>query len=81
MVTNKFTSELIAPCGMNCALCRGYIAYTHGIPRVRGKITTAQAAFPEAKTVSSKENAANSQNMKSNSATSAMRCPARTYIA
>ena len=39
MEKTKFTPELIAPCGMNCAICKGYIAYTHSIPRVRGKVT------------------------------------------
>jgi hypothetical protein len=29
---------LIAPCGMNCALCSGYLAYKNKIPRQRGKI-------------------------------------------
>jgi len=49
MVTNKFTVELIAPCGMNCALCKGYIAYMHGIPRVRGKVTYCAGCLPRAK--------------------------------
>ena len=49
MVNNKFSAELIAPCGMNCGICRGYIAYTHGIPRVRGKITYCVGCVPRAK--------------------------------
>ena len=49
MVNNKFTAELIAPCGMNCALCKGYIAYTHGVPRVRGKVTYCAGCLPRAK--------------------------------
>jgi len=31
-------SILIAPCGMNCALCAGYLAYSHHLKKVRGKI-------------------------------------------
>ncbi len=33
------TGDLIAPCGMNCGLCSSYLAYTHNIPKKRGKIT------------------------------------------
>ena len=29
---------LIAPCGMNCGLCSGYLAYSHHLKKVRGKI-------------------------------------------
>lgn len=29
---------LIAPCGMNCAICSGYLAYSHHLKKVRGKI-------------------------------------------
>ncbi len=30
---------LIAPCGMDCGICSGYLAYIHNIPKKRGKIT------------------------------------------
>lgn len=49
MINNKFTPELVAPCGMNCAICRAYIAYTHDIPRVRGKVTYCSGCLPRAK--------------------------------
>jgi hypothetical protein len=49
MVNDKFTAELIAPCGINCALCRAYIAFTHGIPRQRGKVTHCAGCLPRAK--------------------------------
>jgi predicted RNA-binding Zn-ribbon protein involved in translation (DUF1610 family) len=39
MVSSKFTPELIAPCGMNCGICRAYIAYILGVPPKRGKVT------------------------------------------
>jgi hypothetical protein len=56
MVNNKFPPELVAPCGMNCAICRAYIAYTHGIPRVRGKITYCAGCVPRAKNCYIKRN-------------------------
>jgi Protein of unknown function (DUF3795) len=31
--------ELFAPCGMDCAVCSAYLAWSHGIPRKRGAIT------------------------------------------
>ncbi|MFA6000865.1 MAG: DUF3795 domain-containing protein [Thermoleophilia bacterium] len=31
--------DLIAPCGMYCAICSGYLAYLNQIPRKRGKIS------------------------------------------
>ena len=49
MPPNKFTPELIAPCGMNCALCKAYLAYTHGIPEQRGKVTHCAGCLPRAK--------------------------------
>lgn len=49
MSNGKFTSDLVSPCGMNCGLCRAYIAYTHGIPRVRGKVNYCAGCFPRAK--------------------------------
>lgn len=30
---NNLTQQLIAPCGMNCGICSGYLAYKHNIPR------------------------------------------------
>ena len=49
MSDRLFTPELIAPCGMNCALCRAYIAYSRGIPRKRGKVTYCAGCLPRAK--------------------------------
>ena len=49
MTANKFTPELIAPCGMNCALCKAYLAYTHDVPRQRGKVTHCKGCLPRAK--------------------------------
>jgi hypothetical protein len=47
--SSKFVPELIAPCGMNCALCRAYNAYIHEVPRQRGKVTYCAGCLPRAK--------------------------------
>jgi hypothetical protein len=49
MKGNKFAPGLVAPCGMNCAVCKAYLACTHGVPRVRGKITYCVGCLPRAK--------------------------------
>jgi hypothetical protein len=49
MSKGMFTPELIAPCGMNCGLCKGYIAYSRGIPRQRGKVTHCAGCLPRGK--------------------------------
>jgi hypothetical protein len=44
-----FTSDLIAPCGMNCGICRAYNAYIHDVPTKRGKVTHCKGCLPRAK--------------------------------
>jgi len=39
MQNPKFTPALIAPCGMNCAICKAYLAYSIGVPKKRGSVT------------------------------------------
>ena len=56
MPQTKFTPELIAPCGMNCAICKGYLAYTHGVPRQRGKVTYCAGCLPRQKNCYIKRN-------------------------
>jgi hypothetical protein len=51
-----FTPELIAPCGMNCGICKAYIAYTRGIPRQRGKVTHCAGCHPRNKNCFIKRN-------------------------
>jgi hypothetical protein len=41
--------ELIAPCGMNCAICSGYLAYKNNLPKVRGKISHCKGCRPRNK--------------------------------
>jgi hypothetical protein len=31
--------ELVAPCGMNCGICKSYLAYSRGVPAERGKVS------------------------------------------
>ncbi len=49
MNNNEFTPELVAPCGMNCGICRAYLAYIHNVPRVRGKVTYCAGCIPRGK--------------------------------
>ena len=49
-------AELVAPCGMNCAICKGYIAYTHRISRQKGKVTYCAGCKPRAKNCYIKRN-------------------------
>ena len=42
-------ADIIAPCGMNCGICRAYIAQRLGVPRVRGKVTYCAGCVPRAK--------------------------------
>ena len=49
MISSKFVPDLIAPCGMNCGICRAYNAYTHGVPTKRGKVTHCVGCRPLAK--------------------------------
>jgi hypothetical protein len=49
MSQNPFTVKLIAPCGMNCGICRAYLAYIHGVPTKRGKVTHCKGCIPRAK--------------------------------
>jgi len=49
MPQSKFTPELIAPCGMNCGICKQYLAYTHGVPKQRAKVSYCAGCFPRGK--------------------------------
>lgn len=49
MAADKFSPDLIAPCGMNCGICKAYLAFTHGTPRQRGKVTYCAGCKPRAK--------------------------------
>lgn len=49
MQKRKFTPELIAPCGMNCGICKRYLAYSRGVPEERGKVIHCQGCLPSNK--------------------------------
>jgi len=56
MPQDPFDAELIAPCGMNCGICKGYLACTHGVPRQRGKVTYCAGCLPRGKNCYIKRN-------------------------
>ena len=39
MKSLRITSDLIAPCGMNCGICKAYLAFSRGLPAKRGSVT------------------------------------------
>ena len=45
----NFTPELIAPCGMNCGICKSYLAYSIGIPKKKGKVSHCPGCIPRNK--------------------------------
>lgn len=38
MPSKPFTPNLIAPCGMNCGVCKSYLAYSCGVPYKKGEV-------------------------------------------
>jgi hypothetical protein len=46
MQQGKFTPDLIAPCGMNCGICKRYLAYSRGVPKSKGKVIHCQGCLP-----------------------------------
>src|SRR3990172_9323086 len=49
MESGKFTAELIAPCGMNCGICKSYLAFSRGIPAEKGKVSHCSGCLPRDK--------------------------------
>ncbi len=49
MQRRKISPELIAPCGMNCGICKAYLAYTRGVPKKRGSVTHCAGCLPRHK--------------------------------
>ncbi|MEW6222632.1 MAG: DUF3795 domain-containing protein [Candidatus Hadarchaeota archaeon] len=45
----KFKAELVAPCGMNCNVCSGYLAYSRQLSKKRGKIVHCAGCRPRNK--------------------------------
>ncbi len=46
---SRMNEELVAPCGMNCGTCSGYLAYSKGIPKKRGAIIHCAGCRPRDK--------------------------------
>jgi len=38
-MVEKLNPDLIAPCGMNCGICKAYLAYSRGVPYKKGEVT------------------------------------------
>jgi hypothetical protein len=49
MNRGEFTPDLIAPCGMNCGICKAYLAYSRGVPKQKGKVTHCVGCLPRNK--------------------------------
>jgi hypothetical protein len=49
MSADRFTPDLLAPCGICCGICKAYLAYTNNVPRQPGKITYCVGCLPRAK--------------------------------
>ncbi len=77
-MAKPFTAELIAPCGMNCGICKAYLAYSRGVPTRKAKYHIAQAAWRVTKTVRSLKEREKLKKCKSASAMNAQTCPARS---
>ncbi len=38
MTDTRFSADLVAPCGMNCGICKSYLAYSRNVPYKKGEI-------------------------------------------
>jgi hypothetical protein len=38
-MANPFTADLVAPCGMNCGVCKAYLAHSRGVPYKKGEVS------------------------------------------
>ena len=38
-MAKALTPDLIAPCGMNCGICKAYLAYSRGVPYKKGGVS------------------------------------------
>ncbi len=44
--------DLVAPCGMYCGICDKYLAYSHKLPKKRGKVCYCKGCRPQNKNCS-----------------------------
>ncbi|MCW4006960.1 MAG: DUF3795 domain-containing protein [Candidatus Bathyarchaeota archaeon] len=38
-MTDVFSADLVAPCGMNCGVCKAYLAYSRKVPYQKGLVS------------------------------------------
>ena len=38
-MVHTFTPDLIAPCGINCGICKSYLAYSRGVAYKKGEVS------------------------------------------
>jgi hypothetical protein len=57
-MADTLTSDLIAPCGMNCGVCKAYLAYSRGVPYKKGEISHCTGCLVRNKNVPSSKKAA-----------------------
>ena len=48
-MNNNIKEALVAPCGMDCSLCSAYLAYSHNLPKEKGKISHCTGCRPRNK--------------------------------
>ena len=46
---DRLNKNLIAPCGMNCGICKWYLSYSRGIPKKKGRVTHCSGCLPRNK--------------------------------
>ena len=49
MDIKPFKPELVAPCGINCGVCKWYLAYSRGVPKEKGKVSHCAGCRPREK--------------------------------
>ncbi len=49
VLATGMNKDLVAPCGMNCAVCSGYLAFSHDLPKKRGAILHCAGCRPRNK--------------------------------
>ena len=50
MRQKSLIAELIAPCGMNCGICKAYLAYSRGVPYKKGEVSHCSGCLVRDKT-------------------------------
>jgi len=80
MFEPHFTPELIAPCGMNCGICKSYLAFSRGIPEKKGKVSHCPGCLPRNKNCYIKRDTENFGEKKLNPVLNVIACPAKILI-